>query len=97
MGYRVRPERLPELVTALRRVGELIQDATPTQVEIATPGDEPVSIDAATLLGRDMSLRHYDANRAHRTAMETVLAKFGATATQYRASEENGTTMFGDK
>lgn len=97
MGYRVRPERLPELVTALRRVGELIQEATPAQVAIAAPGDEPVSIGAAQRLGTDMSLRHYDANRAHRTAMETVLAKFGATAAEYLAREDSGTSMFGDK
>lgn len=97
MGYRVRPERLPELVTALTRVGELIQAATPAQAAIATPGDEPASIDAAQRLGLDMSLRHFDANRAHRAAMATVLAKFGATANEYLAREESGKTMFGDQ
>lgn len=94
MGFMVRPERLRKLESALAKVREQIQEATPTQVEIAAPGDEPVSINAAKRLGLDLSLRHFEANRKHRAAIEDALAKFGATAAEYSTREETATSSY---
>lgn len=97
MGFRVRPERLPELTKALAGVRDLIEAATPEQVAITAPGDEPVSIDAARRLGIDLSLRHYEVNRAHRQRIEDALATFGATVSEYLATEDRAATTYGDK